>query len=125
MSNLATVLEWKYPGVEGIETREGILTAWPESIPQPTDEQISDFMAEYVEPLPTVSKRDFMKRFTDDERNTITAAALQSVPLARWKEGLLLADDIRLDHPDLLVGMNAIVTRGLLTEARKVEILTP
>ncbi|WP_421782601.1 hypothetical protein [Kiloniella litopenaei] len=71
----------------------------------------------------TMPKRDFMRLFTDNERRAIIGAAMQNVDIADWKDGLLLADDIRLDHPDLLAGMAAIVAAGFLTEARKNAIL--
>jgi hypothetical protein len=74
-------------------------------------------------PAKTLPKRDFMKLFTDNERRSIIGASMQNVDIADWKEGLLLADDIRLDHPDLLAGMTAIVAAGFLTEARKNAIL--
>ncbi|KKJ75454.1 hypothetical protein WH95_18615 [Kiloniella litopenaei] len=72
---------------------------------------------------PTLPKRDFMRLFTDNERRAIIGAAMQNVDIADWKDGLLLADDIWLDHPDLLSGVTAIVAAGLLTEARKDAIL--
>ncbi|WP_085908270.1 hypothetical protein [Kiloniella majae] len=74
-------------------------------------------------PAKTLPKRDFMKLFTDNERRQISGAAMQNVDVSLWKDGLLLADDIRLDHPDLLSGMDAIVAAGLLTESRKNAIL--
>jgi hypothetical protein len=79
--------------------------------------------AEGKPPAQVLPKRDFMKLFTDNERRAIIGAAMQNVDIADWQNGLLLADDIRLDHPDLLSGMTAIVAAGLLTESRKNAIL--
>lgn len=73
--------------------------------------------------VPTMPKRDFMKLFTNSERRQIIGAAMQNVDIADWQNGLLLADDIRLNHPDLIAGMAEMVTAGLLTEARKAAIL--
>lgn len=48
MSNLAVVLEWKFPGEGGIETKEGRLAAWPSKLgPFPDDATLAQWTGEY------------------------------------------------------------------------------
>lgn len=48
MSNLAVVLEWKFPGEGGIETKEGRLSAWPSKLGAfPDDATIAQWTGEY------------------------------------------------------------------------------
>lgn len=46
--NIALVLGWKFNHEPGIETSDGELVAWPESLGKaPTKKQIADWTAEY------------------------------------------------------------------------------
>jgi len=48
MTTLAEVLGWKFSHAEGIETINGELIAWPESLgTKPTNKQITVFTQEY------------------------------------------------------------------------------
>ncbi|WP_380253647.1 hypothetical protein [Kiloniella antarctica] len=71
-----------------------------------------------------LTRRDFMKLIKPEEQNEIMAAAVNSPALNMWLYKLSLADDVQLDHPDLVVGMEALVLAGVLTEERKSAILS-
>jgi hypothetical protein len=42
-----TCLGWKYPGVQGITTRDGVITNWPAILPELTQELIQTIEYEY------------------------------------------------------------------------------
>lgn len=45
---IGAILGWKFNHAPGIETRDGVITAWPESLgPVPTPEQIDAWTSEY------------------------------------------------------------------------------
>ncbi|MFN4283524.1 MAG: hypothetical protein ACK4NA_12880 [Alphaproteobacteria bacterium] len=45
---IGLVLGWKFNHAPGIETRDGVITAWPDSLgPLPTADQIATWTAEY------------------------------------------------------------------------------
>ena len=43
----AQALGWKYPDVGGISTREGVITEWPSSLPELTQNYIDTIEAEF------------------------------------------------------------------------------
>lgn len=47
-TNNAVALGWKYPGVGGISTKEGVITNWPGSLPPLTQELVDAIEAEYL-----------------------------------------------------------------------------
>lgn len=69
-----------------------------------------------------VSPRDFLKRFTSDEKNVIYTAALTDITVAQIKDDLVAAEYIDLLNEELIFGMNILVTKNLITEIRKDEI---
>lgn len=65
MSNLATVLEWKFPGEDGIETKEGILTAWPAKLGAfPSAADLGMWTAEYNASRKHLDEREIEARAT-------------------------------------------------------------
>ena len=46
--NNPTALSWKYPDVGGISTREGVITEWPDSLPELTQELVDSIEAEWT-----------------------------------------------------------------------------
>lgn len=75
-------------------------------------------------PAPALTKLDFLKRFTFDERVAIETAA-ETDPMVRVvKESFKVSEEIRIDDPEMVAGMALYVAKGLITEERKIEILS-
>lgn len=75
-------------------------------------------------PVPsTLSKLDFLKRLTFAERVAIETAAETDPEVRVAKQSLLAANEIRVDDPEMVAGIDLYVSKGLLAEERKDEIL--
>jgi hypothetical protein len=72
----------------------------------------------------TVPPRDFMDRFTDDEKIGIMTLAHQEPRIQLWLSEAL-ADEVWLDHPKVDAGLQAVIDSGanILTAERKAEII--
>jgi len=46
--NVPESLGWKYPGVGGITTEDGVVTRWPDSLPELTQELVDSIEAEWT-----------------------------------------------------------------------------
>lgn len=75
-------------------------------------------------PKKPMSKLDFIKRMTFQERVTIETAAEADPEVRVVKQSLLAAEEVRLDDPEMIAGMGLYVQKGLLTEERAAEILS-
>ena len=73
----------------------------------------------------TLTKLEYMDRFTDTELSGIYAAAKQSVQVEVWLERFKLAESIDLTDVRTIAGVNALEQAGLLAEGRAAEILAP
>lgn len=78
---LARALGWKFNHQPGMETSDGMLTAWP-TMPWPTDAQLAQWVADY-EALP-------MDDPAKDRRASLKARIRQATTLADLK--LVLED---------------------------------
>ena len=47
-TNNPIALGWKYPDVGGISTREGVVTGWPDSLPELTQDLVDAIEAEWT-----------------------------------------------------------------------------
>ena len=56
-TNNPIALGWKYPNVGGISTREGVITEWPDSLPELTQDLVDSIEAEYEEKEAYKNKR--------------------------------------------------------------------
>lgn len=65
----------------------------------------------------------FMRRFTDAELATIYTAESQSVQLKVWLDKFRLAEEINLDDPEIVGGVNALEQAGILSVGRAAEVL--
>ena len=45
--NVPESLGWKYPGVGGITTEDGVITEWPDSLPELTQELVDSIEVEW------------------------------------------------------------------------------
>jgi hypothetical protein len=75
------------------------------------------------EPVRVITPREFRQRFTDTEQAGIMAAAMQDVQVLDWRLRAAEARDIDLDHPETALGIDFLISKGLLAEGRKAEIL--
>lgn len=76
----------------------------------------------YVEPI--ITKLAFRYRLTDAEYVGILTAAKTDVEVAAWVETFNMVSQINLDDPRTASGLNMMVSKNLLTEERKTQILT-
>jgi hypothetical protein len=77
-------------------------------------------------PNPTVIPAlDFFERFQKTERKAIRQAAKTNDDLEDWIDLLRVAGSVDLTSPRVIAGVEALVTAGLISEARKTTILTP
>ena len=76
----------------------------------------------YVEPI--VTKIAFRFRLTDAEYVAILSEAKIDVEVQAWVETFNMVTQVNLDDPRTATGLEMMVTKGLLTEERKTEILT-
>jgi hypothetical protein len=75
-------------------------------------------------PTPTLlSDYDFLLLFTSDERIAIRAAAQSNGALYVWLDLLIRVNEVHLDDPKTIGGIDALVTAGLLTADRAALIL--
>ena len=72
---------------------------------------------------PQLTKLQFLRRFTVQERLAIRAST--NPIILDFMQLLDLAQDVRLDDPDTLIGVNYLEQQELLAKGRAVEILTP
>ena len=72
---------------------------------------------------PPMSKLDFLKRLTFAERVAIETAAETDAEVRVVKQSLLAADEIKVDDPEMVAGINLYVSKGLILESRVAEIL--
>jgi hypothetical protein len=72
---------------------------------------------------PSISKREFLKRFTPTEYAAIKTAANANATLDWYWQQFLLAEFIDMADPDTVGGINLLETAGLLATGRAAEIL--
>lgn len=71
----------------------------------------------------TLTKLEYMDRFTDIELAGIYAAAKTSVQVEIWLERFKLATEVDLSDPRTVAGVQALETAGLIAPGRTAEIL--
>jgi hypothetical protein len=81
-----------------------------------------DYPVPPIQPTPLTHKQ-FMDRFTDTELAAIMTAAKSSIELELWFKRFEMAQDILLNDPQTISGVNALETAGLIAEGRATEIL--
>ena len=75
-------------------------------------------------PPPIITKLAFRYRLTDAEYVGILTAAKTDVEVAAWIETFNMVSQVNLDDPRTASGLDMMVSKDLLTEERKTEILT-
>ncbi len=76
-----------------------------------------------AEPPRVITKLAFMNRFTMEELAAIYTAAKTEVMVEVFLDKLKIAEEVNLDDPQTIVGLQALAASGLLTEARVQEVL--
>jgi hypothetical protein len=74
--------------------------------------------------ISTISKLDYMDRFTNAELAGIYTAAKQSIQVEVWLEKFKLATHIDLDDPRTISGVHSLEAAGLIGQGRAEDILT-
>lgn len=72
---------------------------------------------------PEMSSLDFLRLF-DPERRAIKQAAMQDVDIGIWYDDTVAAQYVTYSDPRVESGLSALVSAGLLTEARKTEVIS-
>lgn len=98
-------VEKKYPG------RYELVGPEPPLPPQPP-------------PPPIITKLAFRYRLTDAEYVGILTAAKADVEVAAWVETFNMVSQVNLEDPRTASGLDMMMSKDLLTEKRKTEILT-
>lgn len=73
--------------------------------------------------LATLTKYQFMSRFTMDEKRTIYGLESTSIDIKVWIATFNISDDIYLKEPDTIEGVNMLETAGIIGPGRAAEIL--
>lgn len=138
-------MTWTFTRVERIEQRFGtdyaLITLMENGVEEsfylkfaepPTDTQAaaagSDLaIRKNVEAAPlisrTISRQEFVGRFSLQELATIMAAAQSNMMLAAYLKKLEMYDTVTLDHDDVVGGCRMLETVGLLAPGRANKIL--
>lgn len=69
------------------------------------------------------SSLEFLDKFTSAEQLAVVAATLQSAAVKLWYDKMLAASFVDLEDPRTADGLTALVGAGLITSARKTQIL--
>lgn len=101
-----------YPG----KTDEEVLAAIAEQ--QAAQEQSTEPSSSRV-----LTKLQFLNRFTNEELAAVYTAAKTNVLIEVFLDKLKLAQEISLDDPQTVGGLQALAAVGLLSEARVQEVL--
>lgn len=73
----------------------------------------------------TLTKLEYLRRFTAEERIAIRTVAKTNVVLEDYLALLELAEEVRTDDPDTVAAVQLLEAAGLLAAGRAVEVLTP
>ena len=89
-------------------------------------EQYNHIREKEVEAVPvprTVTKLEYLRRFTTTERVAIRAAAAANPVLDDYLKLMELAQEINLDDPDTIAAVQMLEQSGLIAPGRAAEVL--
>ncbi len=89
-------------------------------------EQFNHIRQKEVEAAPvprTITKLEYLRRFTVEERVAIRAAAEQNPVLADYLQLMELAQEINLDDPDTVAAVQLLEQAELIAAGRAAEVL--
>lgn len=113
--NPAKGFEWYSIGLDqegepaGWRVVDGVALHFTAPPPDPSPRRIGTF-------------REFMDLFTTEEQKAIASAAMGDVDVKLWYDRAMGGPSLDLESPDTAAGLSALVTAGLLTQARVDEI---
>lgn len=111
-------------------TTDGVWICVDDVLPQPSrDWTYKDgvFAPPVVVPVVVpniITKLAMIDRFTEAEYEGVLTAAKSDVQVQGWLDRFAAATQINLDDPRTVSGMDLLVSKNLLTQARADEILT-
>jgi len=73
----------------------------------------------------TATPYQFINKFTSAEQLAIVTATMSNPSIKLWYDKMLAANEVIFNDPNLIAGLNALVTAGLLTQARMDVIVPP
>ena len=76
-----------------------------------------------IPPQRTITKLEYLRRFTTEERVAIRAAAASNPVLDDYLRLMELAQEINLDDPDTVAAVGMLEQAGLLATGRAAEVL--
>ena len=76
------------------------------------------------QPVPKLTRFQFVNRFTLEEMVAIESAADNDPEVRVFLRLLDVAEDIDLQNEKLLSGLNLLVSKGILTQERLEEVLS-
>ena len=88
--------------------------------------QYNHFRQKEVEAAPvprTITKLEYLRRFTTAERVAIRAAASENPVLDDYLKLMELAQEINLDDPDTVAAVQMLEQSGLIAAGRAAEVL--
>lgn len=74
-------------------------------------------------PKVKMSRFEFLDQFTTQELSDIESAAETAPTLRVWEKMLSMSDAVDPDHPKLAQGMDLLVSKGVISQTRKDELL--
>ena len=89
-------------------------------------EQYNHIRQKEVEAAPvprTITKLEYLRRFTVEERVAIRAAAAANPVLSDYLQLMELAHEISLDDPDTVAAVQMLEQSGLIAAGRAIEVL--
>lgn len=109
--------------------KENVLVEAPDNVEQGWKWDGNYWTPPAPPPPSAISPLEFRRRFSLQERSVITLAASQlleagNATLQVWLDDLNSAQEVHLDHPDLIAGINLLVQNNLLSSSRASEILS-
>lgn len=77
-----------------------------------------------AKPAAPMTKLAFLRRLTFVERVAIEAAADTDPEVRAVKQAFMIAEDIKTDDPETIMGVDMYIAKGLIDPARKADILS-
>lgn len=90
--------------------------------PRPSEAEIAAASANLAAPR-IITPRAFRERLTLAEQAAIMQAAMADVDVLDWRLRAAEAQEIDLDHPETVAGLDFLISKGLLTAERRAAIL--
>lgn len=76
-------------------------------------------------PRTRFSSLEFLERFTEPEQIAVATATMSNAEVKLWYDKLLAAEFIDITDLRVELGIDALVSAGLLAPARKADLLQP